>query len=362
MDLRYIIGRQYTILDNEEQALYTALFYRKTKTFMPKIAARMIHRVIHEANKILLIPHQHPDGDTLGSLSACMGFLRAIGKPHEAYCRTAIPDAYAFLPHVDRIATEENTGVWRDPAIDVIIVFDAGDLHYAGVDDYIKRMEQRPIIVNIDHHATNEHFGHHNLVIPTASSTTEILYRFFIFNHIPIDEYMATALLTGLITDTDHFTNAATSSASLKFAGDLIKRGANLHRIRLSSLKNKTVGGLKVWGVVLSRLETDKETDTVYTYITREDTVRHDVSEEEIEGVANFMNVLGEGRASLILKERENGQVKGSFRTTKDDVDVSLYAKALGGGGHKKAAGFLIDGPIETAAKRVLGSMKHGPS
>src|SRR3990167_11090271 len=137
---------------------------------------------------------------------------------------------------------------------------------------------------------------------------------------------------------------------------------ANSHRIRLSSLKNKTVGGLKVWGGVLSRLETDKETDTVYTYITREDTVRHDVSEEEIEGVANFMNVLGEGRASLILKERENGQVKGSFRTTKDDVDVSLYAKALGGGGHKKAAGFLIDGPIETAAKRVLGSMKHGPS
>ena len=82
------------------------------------------------------------------------------------------------------------------------------------------------------------------------------------------------------------------------------------------------------------------------------------VPEHKLEGIANFMNMLGEGHGALVLKEAEDGMIKGSFRTTHDHIDVSLIAKALGGGGHKKAAGFTIPGNIESALEHIWDTMR----
>lgn len=312
--------------------------------------AKQIHNIILQAEKILLVAHQNPDGDALGSLSSLSHYLNHLGKNHRSFCATAVSPKLQSLPHLVKTSADNN--VWQE-CPDVIIVFDSGDLKYAGIADCIKNLTHRFTIINIDHHATNPRYGHYNLVIPQASSTAEVLYFFFKANGIVINKNMAIALLTGLITDTENFTNPGTTINSLKIASELIHRGANFNQIRSWFIKDKTIPALKLWGAVLSRLRKHEELDIIYTCITQADLKEYDVSDMENEGIANFLNNMNEGRAALILKENLDNKVKGSFRTTRNGVDVSAWAKQLGGGGHQKAAGFTVNGGIDEVLERV---------
>ncbi len=324
---------------------------------MPERNAKKIYQALRAARNVLIVPHQNPDGDALGSACVLIHLLKKWNINHTVFCATDKADNLSFLPHVDRITT--NAGIWDNHAFDLIVVVDSSDLTYAGVSKYIEELSPRPTIINIDHHVTNENYGDLNLVIKTAASTTQILYNFFKINNIKIDKHTATCLLTGLITDTDNFTNSATTVSSLTIASDLINRGGNIKLIKDIIFKNKTVNSLKLWGQVFSRLEKHDTHEIVYTYITKKDLKKHKVDMEEAEGIANFMNNLSDGKAALILKEREDGTIKGSFRTTKEDVDVSIIAKKLGGGGHKKAAGFEVKGTIEEALEKVWKAIEN---
>lgn len=315
------------------------------------------HAAILRAGKILLVPHQRPDGDALGSVSAMMEWLKRIGKPHATFCATPLSERLLFLPHTGTIQFDD--AVWHDPDIDMVVVFDSGDLSYAGVASHISQMPSRPTVLNIDHHATNELFGDINLVRPNAPSTTAILYAFFRSNDIAINPVMATGLLTGLVTDTDNFSNAATNMLSLKIASELVLKGGDLALINRWVMKDRSLGGLKLWGAMLSRIEHHTELDIVYTYVTQEDMHVCGVSESEVEGMANFLNALEDGQAAMILTERADGTVKGSFRTTLDHMDVARFAKAFGGGGHKKAAGFTVAGPVDTAIETIFSTIAN---
>lgn len=318
--------------------------------------AKRIYKKIEQADNILLIPHKNPDGDALGSISALGIFLKKINKKYQTFCATETSEKLNKLVHIETIGQDEN--VWQNEKFDLIIVLDSGDLEYAGVKKYIKKIHPKTLIINIDHHPTNQLFGHHNLVIPTASSTTEILYYFFKHNEIEIDKNIAINLLTGLVTDTDNFSNPGTTLSSLSIASELINLGANFNLLKGQIMRNKTVNSLKLWGVVLSRLELHKKHDIVYTYLNQADLKKHKVSETETEGIANFLNNLDDGKASLILKELPDKKIKGSFRTTRDDIDVSQMAQNFGGGGHKKASGFTISGTIENALDKIWSELE----
>lgn len=320
-----------------------------------KIVAKNIYNRIMAAEKIILVPHQNPDGDTLGSVSAFMEWLRSIDKAHVAYCKTGMSQKLRYLPHVDYVTQDEN--VWTDPEVDMVIVFDSGDLRYAGVADQIVKLPKKPVVINFDHHNTNEFFGDENMVNTIESSTTAVLYYFFVYNKIDITSTIATCLLTGLITDTDQFTNGATSTTSLLIGSKLMQKGGNVDIIKQWIFKDKTIKGLQLWGTTLSRLVHHKALDIVYTYVTQDDLKKHHVSDAEVEGIANFLNNLNEGRTGMILKELPDGKIKGSFRTTRDDTDVSRYAQHFGGGGHKKAAGFTVDGPVHHAIEYIISSL-----
>lgn len=319
--------------------------------------AKQIYNLILKADKILLVPHQNPDGDALGAVSACMQCLDKIGKAHTAFCPTDISPKLHYLPHLEKVTND--AAIWDKADHDIIVVLDSGDLRYAGIDKYIAKLTHDPIIINIDHHVTNENFGHHNLIMPGASSTTEVLFNFFKYNQIEIDKNIATALLTGIITDTDNFSNAGTTITSLSAASELVKKGGDLNSIKNHIFRNRTVASLKLWGAVLSRLNKHEKLEIAYTYITQKDLKEHHASQTEAEGIANFLNNLSDGKAGMILKEAEDGKIKGSLRTTRDDVDVSAMAKIFGGGGHKKAAGFTIDGPMDSAVKYVFAKLEN---
>ncbi|MFA6547656.1 MAG: bifunctional oligoribonuclease/PAP phosphatase NrnA [Candidatus Magasanikbacteria bacterium] len=315
---------------------------------MRKIALQIYDR-IKRAHTIVIVAHQNADGDALGSACALFEHLQKIGLKTEIFCLTPLNPKLAFLPHSEKLQT--NPEIFSNPDLDTIIVLDSGDLQYAGIHSFVKNHSAE--IINIDHHHTNQKYGHLNLVNPTASSTAEIVYNFLRHVQVHISHRMATALLTGIITDTDNFTNSATSDTAMAAAGDLIRKGGNLNMINEQVVRNKSINLLRLWGEILNRLNKHEALDMVYTYITQVDLKVHQVDETDSEGIANFLNNLDEGKMSLILKETQDGKIKGSFRTTKDDVDVSALAKKLGGGGHKKAAGFSIAGTIDEVMKKI---------
>ena len=313
--------------------------------------AQQIAAKLRQARRVLLIPGTHPDGDSISSTSAMFLYLKMHGVPASIFSAINPPESLLFLPHADESRTD--TAIFHDETIDTIVVFDAGDLRYAGIADKIPLMPRRPVIINIDHHASNENFGDLNLVIKDAAATTEVLYNFFRAINHPIHEDLATCLLTGLMTDTDHFSNSATTASAMAMASDLLVRGARLHVIRKNTQNNKSVTLLKLWGIALARLYYQPGADAVITYLFQKDYESYGMTSQEVEGISDFMNKLGEGRYVLFLKETPDGQVKGSFRTTHDDVDVAKLALRLGGGGHKKAAGFTVPGRLEETDRGV---------
>lgn len=319
--------------------------------------AHHIYHIIKASRSVLLVPHQKPDGDALGSTTAFAEWLRTEGKEYTIFCKTDYPKSFSYIPHTDEITSDEK--VWQEKTFDTIVVFDSGDLRYAGIDGLIETLQSKPKIIDIDHHATNEYYGDANLVATHFSSTCEVVFQFLTLNGVTINNNMATSLLTGLITDTDHFTNAATSSTALGAASILMGKSGKHTHIKETIYNRTSLEAFKLWGVVFERLCKDIEFDVVYTYITQEDLVKFQLTETESEGMSNFLNVISEGKAGLIIKEIEPQKWKGSFRTTRDDVDVARIAKGLNGGGHKKAAGFSVQGNREEAFEKIFGVMRE---
>jgi bifunctional oligoribonuclease and PAP phosphatase NrnA len=310
--------------------------------------AQQIHSHIKGADKLALVSHPNPDGDTLGAAMAFAEYLESSGKNVKIFCLTPVPDKFGFLKNIHMVNQDPSTFL----DMDTIAVLDCGDLRYAGVVEILK--DHTATIINIDHHATNQKYGHLNMVIVGAASTTEVVYNFFKINNIRITPTMATALLTGLITDTDNFSNSATSHTSLTAASELLRLGANWTTIHHSLVQNKSIALLKLWGLILSRLNKKENSDMAYTYLTIKDTVQYGINDDDVEGIANFLNKLDGAKISLFIKETADGRIKGSFRTTSDGVDVSTLAIKMGGGGHKKAAGFTADGTIESVVNRII--------
>lgn len=319
--------------------------------------AHHIYHIIKASRSVLLVPHQKPDGDALGSTTAFAEWLRTEGKEYTIFCKTDYPKNFSYIPHTDEITSDEK--VWQEKTFDTIVVFDSGDLRYAGIDGLIESLPNKPKIIDIDHHATNEYYGVANLVATHFSSTCEVVFQFLTLNGVTINNNMATSLLTGLITDTDHFTNAATSSTALGAASILMGKSGKHTHIKETIYNRTSLEAFKLWGVVFERLCKNTELDIVYTYITQEDLIKFQLTETESEGMSNFLNVISEGKAGLIIKEIEPQTWKGSFRTTRDDVDVARIAKGLNGGGHKKASGFSVTGTREEAFEKIFSVMRE---
>jgi len=321
-----------------------------------KHVAKKIQRKIEDARTVLIVMHQNPDGDALGSAMSMFEYVKSLKNTMPTvrqaeitvFSLTDLPQTLNFLPNIHIIT--QNKEVLTNK-YDVAIILDSGDLGYAGVEVILKNRPKT--IIDIDHHKTNTFFGDLNMVDENAASTTEILYHFFKFNNLHISSKQATCLLTGLITDTDNFTNSATTTTSVMIAGELVSMGANLPNINTKTIKNKTVNSLKLWGTALSRLKKHPEMDLAHTHLTQADFKKHGVEEDTADGISNFLNNLEEAKIALVLKETKDGQIKGSLRTTHDDIDVSRIAQSFGGGGHKKAAGFTSEKSIAKILEQI---------
>lgn len=313
----------------------------------PTLLFGQLHHALTTAKRVLLVAHKKPDGDTLGSSSAVLNWLIREEKEVTAFCADLPPATYHYLDNLHRYTNDPSV---FDASYDVVVVFDSGDLEYCGIASHVPRLTSGYLLVNVDHHISNKRFGRLNIVPTDASSTAEVIHDFFAANRIWIDDRMATSLLTGLVTDTSFFSNPATTATSMSAAGNLLAAGARHTDIIRSILHNKDIDGLKLWGLMLSRLHRNRAGNLASTYLLVSDGIRDAAMTD---GMSNFLSaVVGDTETILVLTELPTGEVKGSFRSI--SRDVMKICKILGGGGHKKAAGFTIPGRIHVT--------KNGPT
>lgn len=295
-------------------------------------------------DKILLIIHENPDGDTLASASVLYQVLKNMDKSPAMVCKDKVPNPFLFLKDVDQIHNDMLFGDYE-----LICVIDCGDIKRTGFDirlkDFAKKQKN---LINIDHHPKNDlhKIANINLVDFNASSTAEIIWEIVQGLSVDINKDIATALLCGLYTDTGGFKHSNTSEKTLKISSELLKSGARIKLITKNVNLNKKITALKLWGVALERIFEHPDFKISSTVITQDDLKKCGANEEDIAGAVNLINTIPDSKAAILLFETTDGKIRASLRTENDFVDVSKIAVLFSGGGHKKTSGFSIEGKI----------------
>lgn len=304
-----------------------------------------VKSLVEQHQSFVILTHKNPDGDTLGSGLALHHHLKSRGKHSRIVCKTPVPESLFFLPGIDDLKDH------FDPhEFDLIISCDSAAPHLTGFheewpDIFAENTEYQ--VINIDHHASSHPFGSLRIIEDTAASTANICYELFVSNGWRITPKIATCLLTGVITDTGSFMHSNTDTNTLRVAARLLALGADLNSIRKDVFCTKNISTLRLWGRVFDNMDVDPETKVVTSAITEKDFKECEADPAELTGVVDYMNSLQGMNFSLLLTEQDK-KVKGSLRTMQEEVDVAEIAAKIGGGGHRKAAGFAIPGKLES--------------
>jgi bifunctional oligoribonuclease and PAP phosphatase NrnA len=304
-------------------------------------------KLINSSKRILVISHRKPDADTLGGAVALKLYFDTLDKAVTLACIDKPSRDFAFLPEIDTYVDSFNQSEF-----DLIVIVDAGasyltDFHLKYPDFFKTSIP----ILNIDHHASNDYFGKVNIVDPVAPSATVVIHRMFKDYKVDITEEMATALLAGIYGDTGGFMHSNTTKEVYDIASELMQLGADVKSISKSLFAPKSVKALKLWGKVLEGAQiTD---DNVVMSVVKEDDFKSiDSGPSYLSGVVDYLNMVPGTKFAVLLNEDRMGNVKGSFRTRNDNVDLSKIAAVFGGGGHPKASGFKMPG-------KLMGELKY---
>ena len=294
--------------------------------------------------KILIVIHQNPDGDTIASSLALSLGLNSIGKKAVVVSKDPVPAPFLFLPGIETISRDYLQGDW-----DTIVVLDCGDLKRTGFSERIADFaKDKKKLINIDHHPKNDlhKIANINLFDENAAAVGEIVIKIIDQLKIELNKDIATCLLTALYTDTGGFKHSNTSSQTLELASRFMSDGARLKNITKYISNTKSISGLKLWGLVLSRIVYHPKTGLVTSVITQKDLKKIGSLVDELAGAVNIIGNIPQAKGSLLLTELPDNQIKVSMRMENGDINILKLARFLGGGGHKKASGFTISGKI----------------
>jgi len=308
-----------------------------------------ITAALHGARRIALVSHRDPDPDTIGSALALGLGLESLGKQVSWHCADPVPEQQRFLHGSDRFTQEP-----PPEDVDLVVTVDFGSVDRAKF-----ALPSRPKLVNIDHHASNDHFGAANLVDVTAAASAELVSRVIDALGIKWTPAMATAALVGIMTDTGSFQFPSTDARSLERAARLRESGADLQAITYNIFRNKRFEALKLWGFAFARLVREQGGQLVWTEIRAGDIERAEARDEDISGLVEQIARSSGMRVALLFNE-QRGSVKVSCRTSQwePSVDASALMARFGGGGHVRAAGALIQGDLADIRDRVLDAAR----
>lgn len=306
-----------------------------------------------QGQRFLVVSHVQPDGDAISSTVAISWLLQKLGKSAVLMNESKLPSRLSFLYQFDRII--QYTDAAPDQMFDTIIAVDCADFRRIG--DVASLFVPGAKLLNIDHHPTNNGFGTVNIIRPAAAATVEILFDLIERAGLALDLDCATAIYTGLLTDTGGFRYSNTSPRVMEIASQLLAVGVSGNQLADHLLEKMTMAKLKLLQVALNRLTFSKTLEIGWLYISKNDLDETGAVPEDIEGIVNYaLNVDGV-EVGILFKETDDGGVKASLRSA-GKVDVAAIAQAFGGGGHVRASGCRLEGPIDGAIERMTESVR----
>ncbi len=294
---------------------------------------------LRQGERFLLVTHENPDGDALGSLVAMQGVMHALGKDSVMFIgrdEFPLPYEYAFF-QFDGLVSE----VPADVAQRTIVFLDCGNFDRNAVE-----VGDAPIL-NLDHHHDNTHFGTINHVVPEASCTAEIVWDLLRALDVPLTAHIAEALYVGLVTDTGRFMYENTGPAAHVMAADLIEAGVDVHDIYRRLYEGVPEPKLALLTRALSRVQRFDGGRLTFARLTREDFLETGAEESYTEGIIDHLRAVEGTKVAALARgltgDDRGGASKVSLRATDGAVDVSRIARVQSGGGHRQAAGFVTE-------------------
>ena len=308
---------------------------------------------IRSNDRFLVVTHENPDGDALGSMLAITLVLRALRKDVAMFLSgtAPTPGEYRFL---------ELDGLLRELPADiserVLLAVDCANEQRIGPDP--DPVERAKLVVNIDHHHDNSRFGDLDLIVDKASSTAEIVRDIIDALGVPLTPEIAEALYVGLVTDTGRFQYTNTTPKALRLAADLVEAGADIHGVFQHVYETVQFAKLKLLARALERAQLFAGGRLVVSYLVKDDFAAVGAEEPYSEGIIDSLRAVENSEMVALIREpprNEGPSRRISLRSSHDEVDVSAIARKVGGGGHRQAAGFSS----ELTIPEIIDFLQH---
>ena len=312
--------------------------------------------LVSGSDRFVLTGHAPIDGDGLGSALGLCRALRLAGRTAHVVSDAPVPGNLRWLPGASEVVVWQRGAYASNPALadpQALLCFDSGDTVRLGGPH--RELPATAVVVNVDHHVTNTGYGHVNWVEDDAPSVGAMVFRLVRAAGLPVDADVALPLYLSLVEDTGRFSYSNTTPAALRAAAELVEAGARPETVTNHLYRSEDLGTMRLRARCVERLETAADGRLATTYVTRADLVELDLLEGD-QGRDMVEVAIGlEGtEVGILFRGLEPGAgTKLSFRS-KTDFDVAAICTALGGGGHKKAAGCTVNDDDLARVRRDL--------
>ncbi|MCA1560247.1 MAG: bifunctional oligoribonuclease/PAP phosphatase NrnA [Acidobacteria bacterium] len=310
-------------------------------------AIEQIRDAIQQRQRFLLTSHARPDGDSIGSQLAMAFALDALGKQVRIVNADPAPEHYLEFPGVNRIAIATRV----EPDVDAVIVMECSDLSRTGVAGL-----EREFLINIDHHAGNRMYGAVNWFDESAAACGEMVFDVIKALHVPLTLEIATHIYLAILTDTGSFHHSNITPRTFEICRQAVQAGVNPTAMARGVFDSNSFGKLKLIGALLDSMELVDHGRLAVLYMDDQMLDACGCTHNDTEGLINLPLTAREIQAVVFFKVAPGAEVRVSMRS-KYDVDVRVVANKFGGGGHKNAAGFTVQGRLDDVKPRIIEQM-----
>jgi len=304
---------------------------------------------IKKAGSIVILTHETPDGDAIGSSLGMLLALEKLGKNADLimskYAKT-----FNFLPKVDEIKAESDI-----KGYDLAISLDCATFKRLDNREYFENAKKTIVI---DHHGSNNMYGDINYVNPVAPACSEILLAILSYYEIEIDVKIGTCLMTGIITDTGGLQYPATTADTFEYAAELLRKGVDIADICKRTLQTKTKANFELQKRVMDRLELLEDGKVAFSYIDQKDLDEVNAEEGDHEGLVNIGRSIEGVEVSIFIRQKDNEEIYKVSMRSGSYVNVSDVCLMFSGGGHPRAAGATIQGNVEQVKEKLLKEVR----
>ncbi|MGF7048789.1 phosphoesterase RecJ-like protein [Paenibacillus sp. DS2015] len=325
-------------------------------TVLKETAMQTYEQALEQAKEYLLkhddylvVSHVQPDGDAVSSTVAVGWLLSCLGKKFTMINEGPIPQRMLFLTMADQIENMEIHPPLR--TYQHVICVDCADFKRVGLTNQL--FAEDALILNIDHHPTNNGYGQVNVINADAAATAEILYDLLGLFDVKWTKELATAIYTGILTDSGGFRYSNTSPKIMGMASDLLTYGVNGPELAENLLEEMTLPQMNILVKALNTLQMSSDGQISWVHLTPADMLECSAVNEELEGIVNYPRNIRGVEVGIFFKVIDDHAVKVSLRSA-GKVDVAELAQTFGGGGHARAAGCRMEGTLDTIISQVI--------